>query len=83
MRVGFSVSKRVGTAVQRNKIKRCMREAFRMSLGRVKSPVDVVFIARADLVPLVEEQGTMGVEAKMRDLLQKAGLLATVEDQRP
>lgn len=51
-----------------------------MSLGRVKSPVDVVFIARADLVPLVEEQGTVGVEAKMRDLLQKAGLLATVED---
>jgi len=44
-RVGFSVSKRVGNAVVRNRVKRMLREAVRMSDW--KTGWDVVFIARA------------------------------------
>ena len=44
-RVGFSVSKKVGGAVTRNKVKRRLRECFRPYLGDVKNGL-YVFIAR-------------------------------------
>jgi ribonuclease P protein component len=46
IRVGFSVSKRVGNAVVRNRVKRLMREAVRHELPRVRPGIDLVFIAR-------------------------------------
>lgn len=79
--MGFSVSKRLGSAVQRNRIKRCLREAFRINADKVRPGVDIVFIARPDLVPIVEEAGTRGVEARMLELLRKAGLLVSGEGQ--
>ena len=44
-RVGFSVSKRVGNAVVRNRVKRMLREAVRSRT--LETGWDVVFIARA------------------------------------
>lgn len=64
-RMGLSVSKkRARRAVQRNRIRRIFREAFRLELARLPSGIDVVMIAtsgdgpdlarvRAELVRLV------------------------------
>ncbi len=45
-RFGFVVNKRLGNAVQRNKIKRRMKESTRLQISTIKSGFDMVFIAR-------------------------------------
>jgi ribonuclease P protein component len=45
-RIGFSVSKRVGKATIRNRVKRRLREAVRSQLATVPNGYDLVFIAR-------------------------------------
>lgn len=46
IRVGFSVSKKVGKATVRNRVKRLMREGLRANLGQVKPGYDLIFSAR-------------------------------------
>jgi ribonuclease P protein component len=46
LRVGFSVSKRVGGSVVRNRVKRLLREAVRHQLPEIRRGHDLVFIAR-------------------------------------
>ena len=46
LRVGFSVSKKVGKATVRNRVKRLMREAVRRELADLRPGHDLVFIAR-------------------------------------
>ncbi len=48
-RFGFAVSKRIGKAVQRNKIKRQMREAARLRQEQIQPGWDLLFIARAPI----------------------------------
>lgn len=45
-RFGFVVSKKLGKAVRRNKIKRRIKEATRLRLENISSGYDLVFIAR-------------------------------------
>jgi ribonuclease P protein component len=46
-RVGFVVTRKIGNAVQRNRIKRVCRECFRMWPDLVPDGIDLVIIARA------------------------------------
>jgi len=48
-RFGFAVSKRIGKAVRRNKIKRQMREAVRLRQEKIQPGWDLLFIARAPI----------------------------------
>ncbi|NLY92451.1 MAG: ribonuclease P protein component [Myxococcales bacterium] len=45
-RLGITVTKKVGHAVHRNRIKRCVREAFRRNRDLFPAGFDVVFIAK-------------------------------------
>jgi ribonuclease P protein component len=51
VRIGITVSKKVGRAHQRNRIKRLIREAFRQSAVRHMSGFDLVVIAKKESPP--------------------------------
>ena len=51
-RVGLTVPKALGGAVDRNRIKRRMREAVRAALPLLRSPVDVILHPRRSVIDL-------------------------------
>jgi ribonuclease P protein component len=50
-RVGLSVSRKVGGAIQRNRVKRVLREAFRQLDVPPDPPLDLVLVARPGRAP--------------------------------
>lgn len=68
-RYGFAVTKKVGKAVQRNRVKRLLREIMR--LQSLKSGWDIVFIARSVAVNADYHQ----LEQVVTRLLARAQLL--------
>lgn len=77
-RLGVSVSKKVGGAVERNAVKRALREAFWGFSEQLPPGHDFVLVARPDLAGLVERDGTAGVAATLRELLAESGLAGSV-----
>ena len=70
-RVGLSVSRRVGGAVERNLVKRLLREAVNEHVDRFPS-VDLVLVARPDALGVAERDGLAGIADALRELVDKA-----------
>ncbi len=85
-RLGLSVSKKMGGAVVRNRIKRLLRETFGSLREQLAEDHDFVLIARAPLLELIarEGEGEKGlVAAAVHDVLGRAGCLTSEEAGRP
>jgi ribonuclease P protein component len=73
-RYGFSVSKRVGKAVTRNRMKRLLREILRSTI--LEPGWDIVFIVR----PRATSADYAALEQSAHNLLSRAGLLKVIEE---
>jgi ribonuclease P protein component len=70
-RVGLSVSRRVGGAVQRNRVKRMLREAVTALADQLADHCDFVVVARPEIVELAEADGLGGVHTSLAELLAR------------
>ncbi|MCW3040298.1 MAG: rnpA [Solirubrobacterales bacterium] len=70
-RLGLSVSKRVGGAVERNLVKRLLREAFGLDAQQLAGDQDLVIVARPPARELAEREGLAGVRTALGELLGK------------
>jgi ribonuclease P protein component len=73
-RFGFSVPKAVGRAVERNRIKRQLREVWQQRLERVPEGCDYVLIVRPGLPEAVEANGFDWLGSRVDEVLTQAGL---------
>ncbi len=73
VRLGISVGRKVGGAVERNKVKRAMREAFWALADRLPPGHDFVLVGRAGVAELVEREGTGALRVSIAALLERAG----------
>ena len=66
-RIGFSVSKKVGKAVVRNKVKRKLREVCRLNEKIFPQGLDLIFVARVR----VKDASYRTIERSLLDLVRK------------
>jgi ribonuclease P protein component len=76
-RLGITVTRKIGNAVTRNRIKRLVREVFRQNRQRLPSGLDLVFVAKQQAGEADFAQVLADFEALIR-----RGELAAVEPQR-
>lgn len=70
-RVGFSVGKKIGNAVTRNRVKRQLREAVYQLRDEFPCDLDFVLIARPNIVKLTTKE----VEQNLRHVCRLANII--------
>jgi ribonuclease P protein component len=82
-RLGMAVGRKVGGAVERNRVKRVLREAFAQEGGRLPAGSDAVVIARAGARELAARSGLSGVRAALAELVDKVSGAAPRGEEPP
>ena len=70
-RIGISVSKKVGKSVVRNRVRRLIRESYRVNRNIFKTGYDIVFVARVR----ASRSSYKNISASVIKLLGKGGLV--------
>lgn len=78
-RLGLAVARKVGSAVRRNRAKRLLREGFRRNRGQIPRPVDLVLVAKRDIVACSYGE----VESEYRKRLRRLASRGRLGPRRP
>lgn len=70
-RLGVSVSKRVGNSVVRNRVKRRIKEIFRINMGKIKKGFDIVVSTK----PAISTAEFKDIEKELKRLLKRGHLI--------
>jgi ribonuclease P protein component len=70
VKIGYSITKKFGKAVERNRIKRQLREIVRLKLSELKPGYNIIFIVRKD----VKGASYQSLEKAVNNLLKRADL---------
>lgn len=71
-RIGISISKKVGKAHERNRIRRCIKEAYRLNIDdKVLGGYDLVFIARINAA----DKDYRELEKSLKYICKKANIM--------
>ena len=81
-RLGVSVSRKVGGAVTRNRVKRVLREAFWTVFGDDGPDADFVLVARPGIEQMIEREGLEGASRSIGELIGSEGTAGPDEGER-
>ncbi len=80
-RLGISVGRKLGGAVERNRIKRLLRDAFWAGAGDLAPGHDFVIVARPAAGELARDGGDGAIAQALRSVLAEAGLARGRENE--
>lgn len=70
-RVGVATTKKIGNSVVRNKIRRRIKESYRLNINKVKQGYDIVFLSRVN----AKNANYKEIESALLHLVKISGLL--------